>query len=103
MIQAAIGDTIEIPTLDGSRNVKIQPGTQSGEIIPEDEPCMVFRARDIHAMAAIRAYLHAITDDDDVPLEHLAAVARRLKAFQGFKEDQPARMKTPDTEPADHD
>jgi molecular chaperone DnaJ len=33
MVQAAIGDTIEIPTLDGSRSVKIQPGTQSGEII----------------------------------------------------------------------
>ncbi len=33
MVQAAIGDTIEIPTLDGSRSVKIHPGTQSGEII----------------------------------------------------------------------
>jgi molecular chaperone DnaJ len=33
MVQAATGDTIEIPTLDGSRGVKIQPGTQSGEII----------------------------------------------------------------------
>ncbi|MBT8407430.1 MAG: molecular chaperone DnaJ, partial [Deltaproteobacteria bacterium] len=33
MVQAAIGDTIEIQTLDGSRNVKVQPGTQSGEII----------------------------------------------------------------------
>lgn len=33
MIQAAIGDTIEIQTLDGSRSVKIQPGTQSSEII----------------------------------------------------------------------
>ena len=33
MAQAAIGDTIEIQTLDGSRSVKIQPGIQSGEII----------------------------------------------------------------------
>jgi molecular chaperone DnaJ len=33
MVQAAIGDTIEIQTLDGSRSVKIHPGTQSGEII----------------------------------------------------------------------
>ena len=33
MVQAAIGDTIEIQTLDGSRKVKVQPGTQSGEII----------------------------------------------------------------------
>lgn len=33
MVQAAVGDTIEIQTLDGSRNVKIPPGTQSGELI----------------------------------------------------------------------
>jgi molecular chaperone DnaJ len=33
MVQAATGGTIEIPTLDGSRSVKIKPGTQSGEII----------------------------------------------------------------------
>ncbi|MCG6946867.1 MAG: molecular chaperone DnaJ [Deltaproteobacteria bacterium] len=33
MVQAAIGDTIEIQTLNGSRSVKIKPGTQSGEII----------------------------------------------------------------------
>jgi len=33
MAQAAIGDSIEIQTLDGSRSVKIQPGIQSGEII----------------------------------------------------------------------
>ncbi len=33
MVQAAVGDTIEIQTLDGSLNVKIPPGTQSGEVI----------------------------------------------------------------------
>jgi molecular chaperone DnaJ len=33
IVQAAIGDTIEIQTLDGSRSVKIKPGTQSGEIM----------------------------------------------------------------------
>ena len=32
-MQAALGDTIEIPTLDGNRQVKISPGTQSGECI----------------------------------------------------------------------
>jgi molecular chaperone DnaJ len=33
IVQAAIGDTIEIQTLDDKRSVKIKPGTQSGEII----------------------------------------------------------------------
>ena len=33
MVQAAIGDTIEIETLENTRSVKIRPGTQSGEFI----------------------------------------------------------------------
>jgi len=33
MVQAAIGDSIEIQTLDGTRKVTIPPGTQSGEFI----------------------------------------------------------------------
>ena len=33
MVQAAIGDTIEFQTLENTRNVKIPPGTQNGEII----------------------------------------------------------------------
>jgi molecular chaperone DnaJ len=31
--QAALGAEVSVPTLDGSANVKIQPGTQPGEII----------------------------------------------------------------------
>jgi molecular chaperone DnaJ len=30
--QAALGDEIEIPTLDGRMNLKVPPGTQSGEL-----------------------------------------------------------------------
>jgi len=33
MVQAALGDSIEIQTLNGAKSVKIKPGTQSGEII----------------------------------------------------------------------
>jgi molecular chaperone DnaJ len=33
MAQAALGDTIEIQTLDGSRSINIRPGTQSGEVV----------------------------------------------------------------------
>lgn len=33
MVQAAVGDTIEIQTLDSTRKVKIKPGTQSGELV----------------------------------------------------------------------
>ena len=33
MLQAAVGETIEIQTLDSTRSVKIPPGTQSGDVI----------------------------------------------------------------------
>jgi molecular chaperone DnaJ len=33
MVQAAVGDTIEIQTLDSTSSVKIPPGTQSGDLI----------------------------------------------------------------------
>ena len=33
MVQAAIGDTMEIQTLDSTRSLKIPPGTQSGDVI----------------------------------------------------------------------
>ena len=33
MIQAALGDTIELQTLDGVQSVAIRPGTQSGQMI----------------------------------------------------------------------
>ncbi|MCG6982573.1 MAG: molecular chaperone DnaJ [Deltaproteobacteria bacterium] len=33
MIQASIGDTMEIQTLDSTQSVKIPPGTQSGDVI----------------------------------------------------------------------
>jgi molecular chaperone DnaJ len=33
MVQAAMGDSIEIQTLDGTRSIEIPPGMQSGEIV----------------------------------------------------------------------
>lgn len=32
-VQAALGDEVEVPTLDGSQKIKIPPGTESGEVI----------------------------------------------------------------------
>jgi molecular chaperone DnaJ len=33
VVQAALGDTIQLQTLDGPRSVTIRPGTQSGQVI----------------------------------------------------------------------
>lgn len=65
----------------------------SGEMIPEDEPVMVFRARDIHALPMIYYYLSSITDP-----EHVEAVRRRARDFGDFQANHPDRMKEPDTD-----
>ncbi|WP_084398328.1 hypothetical protein [Henriciella aquimarina] len=69
----------------------------SGEVVPEDEPCMVFRARDRHAISVIKHYISQLIEDPDVPSEHLNAVLGRLDAFREFRADHPQRMKAPDT------
>ncbi|MEL6859323.1 MAG: hypothetical protein AAFO74_13130 [Pseudomonadota bacterium] len=71
----------------------------SGQPIPEDEPCMVFRARDIWAVYAIESYLSdvevGIGEEDTA---HVTAVKERIAAFRQFAKDHPDRMKEPDTE-----
>lgn len=68
---------------------------QSGELIPEDEPVFIFRARDVHALTALKAYMRAIKHGDP---HHLAAVTMRGVAFAEFKDKHPKRMKKPDTD-----
>ena len=73
---------------------------QSDRPIPDDEPCMVFRARDIWAVYAIESYLSDIElgiGEEDTP--HVTAVKERIAAFYKFAKDHPDRMKEPDTEP----
>lgn len=65
----------------------------SGEMIPEDEPVMVFRARDIHALAVIEFYRVLLNDQ-----EHQEAVLRRRYDFSNFRRRHPDRMKEPDTD-----
>jgi len=71
----------------------------SGLPVPDDEPCMVFRARDIWAVHAIESYLSDIElgiGEKDTP--HVTAVKERIEAFRRFARDNRDRMKEPDTE-----
>ena len=71
----------------------------SGELIPLDEPCMIFRARDVWAVYAIESYLDDIEvgiGDDDT--SHVTAVKERVEAFRRFAREHPERMKGPDTD-----
>ena len=65
----------------------------SGEVIPADEPIMIFRARDKNAALMISYYKKLCAD-----LNHRAIVNERLHDFVDFAHDNPERMKEPDTE-----
>jgi hypothetical protein len=72
------------------------PMVQSGEPIPEDEPCFVFRARDVLAYAALEHYARLVVDQQG-DSDHFTAVIRRMREFKQFREQHPDRMKEPDT------
>ena len=65
----------------------------SGEAIPEDEPVMVFRARDVWARHAIAYYAQLVRDE-----HHRDVVLARVNDFGRFANEFPERMKEPDTE-----
>lgn len=64
----------------------------SGEAIPDDEPVFIFRARDRHALEAIRRYSYTVSDP-----AHRDAIRLRMRDFENFWDDHPERMKEPDT------
>jgi hypothetical protein len=65
----------------------------TGVRIPDDEPVMVFRARDVHARRVIEFYHRLISGGVH---SHSEAVAQRLADFHAFAEAHPERMKRPD-------
>lgn len=64
----------------------------TGQVIPDDEPVFIFRARDRHAIKALKYYANVCTDDD-----HVAVVERRVDDFRAFRKMHPDRMKEPDS------
>jgi len=64
----------------------------TGKPIPDDEPIMIFRAKDDLAAQVIAYYENLVATG-----EHKAAVASRIADFNKFKRDHPERVKSPDT------
>ncbi len=77
-------------TLDDFSIVK----TSNGEPIPDDEPLMLFRARDQNALPMLLAY-RGICIDDGCNDFQLAGVDNRIQAFRDFITQHPERMKQP--------
>lgn len=64
----------------------------TGEVIPDDEPVFVFRARDKHAAKVLSFYLHLCADE-----KHQTAIGQRISDFRAFERAHPERMKEPDS------
>lgn len=62
----------------------------SGEAIPDDEPVIIFRARDHHALAVL-AYYQSLAGDD----HHRRAIQDRIDEFSAYQIAHPERMKEP--------
>jgi hypothetical protein len=76
--------------IDGDNIIKIS----NGEKIPDDEPVMLFRARDYLVLDLLWDYARASRLDGCTDY-HLAGVRERIKAFERFKKEHPERMKQP--------
>lgn len=64
----------------------------TGQVIPDDEPVMIFRARDKHAIQALMYYANHCVDP-----AHVAIVDQRIDDFRAFRKAHPDRMKEPDS------
>lgn len=62
----------------------------SGEAIPDDEPVIIFRARDRHALTLLRHYASLAGDE-----HHQRAIFDRIEEFTAYQEAHPERVKEP--------
>lgn len=76
--------------IDGEQIVK----TSNGDVVPEDEPLILFRARDHLALPMLLHYCQLSIRDgcNDFHLEGVNAV---IAEFEKFSADHPERMKQP--------
>ena len=83
------------PTQDpkyGIKNNKLV-NMATGKPIPDDEPVMIFRAKDRKASDAIYDYVKKCENE-----EHRNAARDRWVEFRKFAENNPNQMKEPDTQ-----
>jgi hypothetical protein len=67
----------------------------TGEPIPDDEPLILFRARDALALPGALYPYQTLCFADGCTDFHLAGVRNRVLAFEEFHHDHPGRMKQP--------
>ena len=65
-----------------------------GDEIPEDEPLLLFRARNKFALDILRIYKRMCIADG-CALEHIEKIDNRIEAFQNFAIEHAERVKQP--------
>lgn len=76
--------------VEGDQIVK----TTNGEVLPEDEPLFLIRARDHLALKLLGEYAK-LSEQDGCTEYHMAGISNALAAFMQFRVDHPERMKQP--------
>lgn len=76
--------------IDGDKIIK----TSNGEVVPEDEPLFLMRARDHIALPLLEVY-EILSRMDGCTDYHLTGVNERINAFATFYGQHPERMKQP--------
>lgn len=64
--------------------------------IPDDEPVIVFRARDIKTLAVLGYYLK-LCDEGGSPDRHLRIITETMVRFARWQEQNPEKLKLPDS------
>ena len=83
------------PTQDPKYGIKDNKlvNMKTGKPIPDDEPVMLFRAKDINASDAIHSYAEECSNK-----KHVVAVMERWQAFSDFCDNNEEIMSEPDTQ-----
>lgn len=70
--------------------------TQYGDI-PDDEPVIVFRARDMTTPDLLAYYLMRCVKKGS-PMRHLELIIGSIERFRSWQRDNPDKVKVPDSE-----
>lgn len=70
--------------------------TEHGDI-PDDEPVVVFRARDVQTPSLLRQYRH-FCEEGGSPQRHLDLIDGTIQLFEDWQESNPDKVKIPDSE-----
>lgn len=84
--------------IDPKYHVRLSTGeivkTSNGVVVPEDEPVILFRARDRMALPALLAY-RRLCLDDGCNEHQIESIGERIRAFDTYAGTHPETMKQP--------